>query len=209
MSSIQKEKKRLLLAIAAVLLCVLLGISCTKKRTDGDYVLLSYSRMPESELYERALRYYQSGRPDSAIMMLSMVVHRDTSSIDEDTRNVMILSRNMLGVIYFLQSNYHEAYKYFLKAADLDNVPDAGAYRNLATLFLHYGDKPRAFEYLKDYVRYAVAKGHWDNVNLGIANILITDYVDAGVPVDTINDLVNLYLQQPPKVRQCKSYPFL
>ena len=207
MSSSKVEINRSLLAIAVLLLLVLLGASCAKKRADVDYALLSYSRMPESELYERGMRYYQSGRTDSTIMMLSMVAQRDTSSIDEETRKVMILSRNMLGVINFLQSNYQEAYTHFLKAADLDNVPDAGAYRNLATLFLHYGDKPRAFEYLKNYVRYAVAKGHWDNVNLGIANILTTDYVDAGVPVDTIDDLVNLYLQQPPQVSQCKSFP--
>ena len=176
-------------------------------RTPPPLLYEQYKDMPVEQLNRKGLDFFLRQQNDSAAILLTLVVQQDTTRLDQKTRIMMAKARNVLGIISFNHSNYPAAYTHFLKSIQLNDVPDAPGYISLASVFLHYGDMARAFDYLKSYTRYAAAHAHYNEACLGIANILSTNFARAGVPDDSIGSVVNQFLSLPKDVAKANSYP--
>ena len=177
-------------------------------RTPPPLLYEQYKDMPVEQLNRKGLDFFLRQQNDSAAILLTLVVQQDTSRLDQETRIMLAKARNVLGIISFNHSNYPAAYTHFLKSIQLNDVPDAPGYISLASVFLHYGDMARAFDYLKSYTRYAASQGHYNEACLGIANILSTNFARAGVPDDSIGSVVNQFLSLPQEeVAKANSYP--
>ncbi|MDE7413998.1 MAG: helix-turn-helix domain-containing protein [Muribaculaceae bacterium] len=153
------------------------------------------------------MNFFQSEKTDSAILLLTMVVQRDTVGIDDNSRAMMAKARNALGMLNFNKANYLVAYTHFLESIQLDNSPYSTTYLSLASFYLHYGDKIRAFEHLKNFTRNAIKYNHYNEASLGIANILSNNFIEAGIPRDTITAVIKQFLSLPPAAGKEKAYP--
>lgn len=166
-----------------------------------------YRDLSLEKLYDKGMDFFRQEQNDSAILILTLVAQRDTLHIDSLSRKLMAKARNTLGIISYNQSNYPVAYTHFLESIKLDDTPDAKGYLSMASVFLRYGDETRAFEYLKNYTSHAIARHHYNEASLGIANIISTNFTRAGIPPDTITDIVRKYLALPSAAREAKAYP--
>ncbi|MDE5789644.1 MAG: hypothetical protein K2H96_00240 [Muribaculaceae bacterium] len=153
------------------------------------------------------MKFFQSEKTDSAILLLTMVVQRDTVGIDDKSRAMMAKARNALGMLNFNKANYLVAYTHFLESIQLDNSPYSTTYLSLASFYLHYGDKTRAFEHLKNFTRNAIKYNRYNEASLGIANILSNNFIEAGIHRDTITAVIKQFLSLPLAAGKEKAYP--
>ena len=196
---------RFLYSIITFFLAVVGSAAIT--RTPSPLLYEQYKNLPIEQLNRKGLDFFLNQQSDSAAILLTLVVQQDTARLDQETRIMMAKARNVLGIISFNHSNYPTAYSHFLKSIQLNDVPDAPGYISLASVFLHYGDMLRAFDYLKSYTRYASSNAHYNEACLGIANILSTNFARAGVPTDSIGSVVEQFLALPQEVKKANSYP--
>ncbi|MDE5807576.1 MAG: helix-turn-helix transcriptional regulator [Muribaculaceae bacterium] len=166
-----------------------------------------YKDLPIEEQNIRGIEYFLQQKNDSATMFLTLVVQRDTADLTPYHRLIMAKARNLLGIISFNHSNYPDAYRHFLKSIQLNDIPDAPGYLSLASVFLHYGDKARAFDYLKNYTLYACKNHHFNEACLGISNILSNNFIQAGISPDTIAFVVNRFLCLPDSAAKAAAFP--
>ncbi|MDE7412580.1 MAG: helix-turn-helix transcriptional regulator [Muribaculaceae bacterium] len=166
-----------------------------------------YENMPLDKIYEQGIGFFINQQNDSASLLLTVVAMHDTTRLDSHTRTLMAKASNTLGIICFNHSNFPAAYTHFLKSIQLNDTPDATGYLSLATIYLHYGDKARAFQYLKNYTNHASLKHHYNEACIGISNILSTNFAQAGISADTIATVVDRFLHLPSDVKKAPAYP--
>ncbi|MDE5877022.1 MAG: helix-turn-helix domain-containing protein [Muribaculaceae bacterium] len=169
------------------------GIPAAIADTDIDALYKKYKNIESSTLLSMGRKCINDNHTDDAIAIFTILAKRHESSKHPDEIKLAIEARQSLGVLNFNKANYVASYSSFLSAAELEGTSDSPGRLNLASIYLYFGDRRRAYRCLKDVFDAALATGNNYMASNALLNILDIDIDSTIINRDSIAKIIDTF----------------
>lgn len=145
---------------------------------------------------------------DSAMALFTILANRyDGNEKNPAEKKYAIEARLSLGVLNFLSANYTAAYSNFLTASQLEGKIDSPGNLNLASIYLFYGNKEKAYKCLRRVFDAAIASRNNYMASAALINILTANFDNRIVPEDSMKSILNNFAKKVPRTSDNRAWP--
>lgn len=125
---------------------------------------------PSETLDERGMNYIDKGSLDSALVCFTIISNRYLANMSVPEQQRCARAYNKSGAIYLMHYyNYSKGYANLLRALEICEMSGYNSFiptvnSNIASIFLHYGDYEKAYEFIEKSYDQSLKAEDWDGV---------------------------------------------
>lgn len=176
--------------------------------SDFDNIYRMYRDTDSKVLSELGRGCIDRQSTDSAMAVFTILANRyDGNRVSQLDRKYAIEAQLSLGVLNFLNANYASAYSNFLAATELEGRDDSRGNLNLASIYLYYGDKTRAYRCLRHVFDAAVDTGNHYMASVSLINILTSNFDSSIIPDDTVRSIIDRFRTRVTRTSDNTAWP--